>query len=87
MEDVADIFGGFVDGKDTAVGSSVDLESLAGEEFDNFVAGEAVAGRADEAGFVGAEFPEDFFGGAVVGDVALTATGNEDFCADAVGFF
>lgn len=46
-----------------------------------------MAGWAQEFSFVLTESFEDGVDGAVMGDVAFSAAGDEDFCADAVSFF
>lgn|GEM_PF-6633972 len=87
VEDSGDIFCGLVDGEYSAIFAGVDVESSLGEHIDDVGVGVAEAGWADEISFVFSECFEDGIDGAVVGDVAFASAGDEDFCADAVGFF
>ena len=87
VKDADDIFGGLVDREDATVGPGVDAQSTLGEHVDYLDICKSMAGRADEISFVFSKCFEDLIDGAIVGDIALSSTGDEDFCADAIGFF
>ena len=87
VEDTDDVFCGLVNGEDSAVFASVDLEPSIGEHFDDLLVSESKAGRADKVGFVFSKGFKDRIDGAVMCDIAFAAARDEDFCTDSVGFF
>ncbi len=87
VEDASNIFGGLVNGENSAVFAGVNVEPTLGEHIEDILICEPEAGWSDEISFVFAKGFEDGVDWAVVGDVAFASAGDEDFCADSVGFF
>lgn len=81
-EDGDDIFGSLMDGEDASIRPSVDIESARREHAHDLAVGEAVASGANELRFIGPELSEDVLHLAIVGDVALSAAGDQDLRAD-----
>jgi hypothetical protein len=87
VQDADDIFGGLIDWEDAAIGPGVDSEPPFGEHVNDSRIEESVTGGANEICFVFAESFQDVLDWAVVSDVAFPSARDENFCADAVGFF
>ena len=87
LEYIDDVFRGLVNRENSAVRSSVNLESTVFEEWDNVSTWKSIDAGSDKSRLVRSKRRQHIFDRPVMANVALSATGYQDFSSDPRSLF